>query len=186
MADLTTDIYDIEELVNGIKAKYVDIPDDTLSIGIYGYLTDIFSSTIENNLIAAAEYANEAVPTRAKFERNVLCHALSFYIVNHIEKDLPVVLLQSRQGGCELGLESLVHVLDPVHVFPDLLIQLCDAISGAEGVLDIVDRMSDVKRRYGMYDQGKWDRNLELKSIFEQKMGRDLYEAVEKDSFRPA
>lgn len=68
----------------------------------------------------------------------------------------------------------------------DLLIQLCDAISGAEGVLDIVDRMSDVKRRYGMYDQGKWDRNLELKSIFEQKMGRNLYEAVEKDSFRPA
>ena len=80
MADLTTDIYDIEELVNGIKAKYVDIPDDTLSIGIYGYLTDIFSSTIENNLIAAAEYANEAVPTRAKFERNVLCHALSLGI----------------------------------------------------------------------------------------------------------
>jgi hypothetical protein len=68
----------------------------------------------------------------------------------------------------------------------DLLIQLCDAISGAEGVLDIVDRMSDVKRRYGMYDQGKWDRNLELKSIFEQKMGRNLYEAVEKGSFRPA
>ena len=80
MADLTTDIYDIEELVNGIKAKYVDIPDDTLSIGIYGYLTDIFSSTIENNLIAAAEYANEAIPTRAKFERNVLCHALSLGI----------------------------------------------------------------------------------------------------------
>lgn len=80
MADLTTDIYDIEELVNGIKAKYVDIPDDTLSIGIYGYLTDIFSSAIENNLIAAAEYANEAVPTRAKFERNVLCHALSLGI----------------------------------------------------------------------------------------------------------
>ena len=79
-ADLTTDIYDIEELVNGIKAKYIDIPDDTLSIGIYGYLTEIFSNAIENNLIAAAEYANEAVPTKAKFERNVLCHALSLGI----------------------------------------------------------------------------------------------------------
>ncbi len=68
----------------------------------------------------------------------------------------------------------------------DQLIQLCDAISGAEGVMDIVDRMSDVKRRYGDYDPDKWNRNLEMKARFESKMGRDLYEAVEKDSFRPA
>ena len=63
----------------------------------------------------------------------------------------------------------------------DLLIQLCDAISGAEGVMDIVDRMSDVKRRYGAYDQGKWNRNLELKTLFERRMGLDLYEAVKKE-----
>ena len=67
----------------------------------------------------------------------------------------------------------------------DRLIQLCDAISGAEGVMDIVDRMSDVKRRYGMYDQEKWNRNLELKAYFESRMDRDLYAAVEKDSFHP-
>ena len=67
----------------------------------------------------------------------------------------------------------------------DRLIQLCDAISGAEGVMDIVDRMSDVKRRYGIYNQGKWDRNLELKAYFEGRMQRDLYDAVEKDSYRP-
>ena len=65
----------------------------------------------------------------------------------------------------------------------DRLIQLCDAISGAEGVMDIIDRMSDVKRRYGDYEQSKWDRNLELKAIFENRMQRDLYEAVEKDSW---
>ncbi len=67
----------------------------------------------------------------------------------------------------------------------DMLIQLCDAISGAEGVMDIIDRMSDVKRRYGKYDRNKWNKNLELKTYFEEKMGKDLYEAVEKDSFRP-
>ena len=66
----------------------------------------------------------------------------------------------------------------------DLLIQLCDAISGAEGVMDIIDRMTDVKRRYGDYDQSKWDRNLELKAYFEGRMRMDLYEAVEKDRFR--
>ena len=68
----------------------------------------------------------------------------------------------------------------------DLLIQLCDAVSGADGVMDIVERMSDVRRRYGAYDRGKWDRNLELKALFEDRMHRDLYEAVEKDSFSPA
>ena len=67
----------------------------------------------------------------------------------------------------------------------DRLIQLCDSISGAEGVMDMIERMSDVKRRYGNYDPGKWDRNLELRAYFENRMHMDLYEAVEKDTFRP-
>lgn len=66
----------------------------------------------------------------------------------------------------------------------DRLIQLCDAVAGSEGVLDIEERMNDVKRRYGSYPQKKWNKNLELKRHFEEKMGKDLYSAVEKDSFR--
>ena len=50
--------------------------------------------------------------------------------------------------------------------------------------MDIEERMGDVKARYGMYPQAKWDRNLELKACFEEKMGMDVYEAVEKDTFR--
>ena len=65
----------------------------------------------------------------------------------------------------------------------DLLIQLCDAVSGPEGVMELEERMSDVKKRYGHYDPGKWNRNLELKRIFENRMHRDLYEAVEKDTY---
>ena len=67
----------------------------------------------------------------------------------------------------------------------DKLVQLCDSISGAEGVMDIIERMSDVKRRYGDYDQDKWNANLALKDYFEKKMGIDLYEAVDKEHFRP-
>ena len=67
----------------------------------------------------------------------------------------------------------------------DRLIQLCDSIAGAEGVMDMEDRMADVKRRYGTYPQTKWEANLALKRYFEKKMGQDLYEAVEKNSFRP-
>ncbi len=68
----------------------------------------------------------------------------------------------------------------------DRLIQLCDSLAGSEGVLDIEERMNDVKRRYGSYPQDKWDSNLELKRHFEERMGKDLYIVVERDSFRPA
>lgn len=66
----------------------------------------------------------------------------------------------------------------------DRLIQLCDSIAGTEGVLDIEERMGDVKRRYGSYPQEKWDNNLKLKKHFEEKMGKNLYTVVEKDTFK--
>lgn len=66
----------------------------------------------------------------------------------------------------------------------DLLIQLCDSMADAEGVLDLEARMLDVKRRYGSYPQGKWDSNFALKSHFESKIGEDIYRVVEKEIFR--
>lgn len=63
----------------------------------------------------------------------------------------------------------------------DRLIQLCDSLAGSEGVLDIEERMNDVKRRYGSYPQEKWDANLRLKTYFEKRTGRDIYEVVEKE-----
>jgi len=67
----------------------------------------------------------------------------------------------------------------------DRLIQLCDSIAGAEGVMDQIERMTDVKTRYGGYDQAKWDANVRLKEYFENKMGMDLYVAVDKENYRP-
>lgn len=58
----------------------------------------------------------------------------------------------------------------------DRLIQLCDSLAGSEGVLDIEDRMGDVKQRYGYYPQEKWDSNIRLKKYFEKKAGKDIYE----------
>ena len=67
----------------------------------------------------------------------------------------------------------------------DRLIQLCDSLAGAEGVLDIEDRMNDVKKRYGFYPQKKWDSNMRLKQYFEEKMKKDIYLVCEKDTFVP-
>lgn len=67
----------------------------------------------------------------------------------------------------------------------DRLIQLCDALAGADGVLDVEMRMNDVKRRYGFYPQEKWDTNLALKKHFEDKAGKSIYLVVEKETFQP-
>ena len=67
----------------------------------------------------------------------------------------------------------------------DRLIQLCDSLADASGVVDIEERMNDVKRCYGSYPQDKWDNNLALKAHFEQLAGRSIYEVVEKDRFDP-
>ncbi len=58
----------------------------------------------------------------------------------------------------------------------DLLIQLCDCLASAEGVVDMQARMEDVRRRYGSYPQEKWDANMALKAYFEEKTGRNIYD----------
>lgn len=66
----------------------------------------------------------------------------------------------------------------------DKLIQLCDSIAGSKGVLAIEERMNDIRNRYGSYPQEKWDHNLKLKQYFEEKMGKNIYDVVEKDTFQ--
>ncbi len=56
----------------------------------------------------------------------------------------------------------------------DKLIQLCDSLAGTE-VVDMKERMNDVKRRYGKFAQNKWDMNLKLKEYFENLCGENIY-----------
>ena len=65
----------------------------------------------------------------------------------------------------------------------DRLIQLCDALAGSKGVMNIEERMNDVKSRHGNYPQAKWDSNMRLKTYFEEKASKDIYDLVEKDSY---
>lgn len=57
----------------------------------------------------------------------------------------------------------------------DRLIQLCDSIGAADGIVSMEERMGDVKRRYGAYPQDKWEKNLSLKEYFSKKTGKDVY-----------
>lgn len=62
---------------------------------------------------------------------------------------------------------------------------LCDSLSGSEGILNIEERMSDVKRRYGSYPQEKWDSNIRIKEYFEGRAGKNIYDIVEKGTYKP-
>lgn len=80
---LNSDIYDLTAFVDDIKKTTidgVDNPTETLQVGMYGYLGYEFASLLQNAIVVASELANEAIPTRAKFDRNVITHALSLGI----------------------------------------------------------------------------------------------------------
>lgn len=70
-----TDIYEDVEFVEAIKKKHIPLDDETLAIGEFGYLGENFANLLQNAAIASAEYSLEAIPTKAKFPRNVLTHA---------------------------------------------------------------------------------------------------------------
>lgn len=79
---------------------------------------------------------------------------------------------QEQQEEISVALQNIVY--DDY----DRLIQLCDSLAGSEGVMDIEERMADVKRRYGSYPPEKWEANLQLKHLFEEKTGKNIYDIV--------
>lgn len=94
MSNKSTDIYDLSSLVSDIQKKYIPIEDDTLFMGIYGYLNDIHSNILQNAAVTAAETGNEAFPIRAKFEKNLLTYAMTYNIkdINAIPAKMDIML----------------------------------------------------------------------------------------------
>lgn len=64
----------------------------------------------------------------------------------------------------------------------DRIVQLCDAISMAEGPVSLEERIDDVAVRYGYYPPNKKKKLAELKEYFEDIIGENLYRVVNEDS----
>lgn len=98
MADnrfLSTDVYGTNDYVNAIKKRFIpDVPEDTLMLGIFGYMGQVFSDMMQNSIIMASELSNESIPTKAKFEKNIIAHALGLGItdINAIPAQMDVLL----------------------------------------------------------------------------------------------
>lgn len=106
-----------------------------------------------------------------------ICMTHSF---NNSKLDEYVGCMDTSASETELIQHTLMTVTMDEY---DRLIQLCDALAGANGILDIEERMSDVERRYGFYPEEKRKTNRRLFQHFEEKAGHNLYEVVQRDSF---
>lgn len=80
---LSTDIYEVSEFLDDVRKNNIPDIDDTSSIvGIFGYMNEMFSQTLQNALVVVAENTNETIPTRAKFTKNVISHAMNYGITD--------------------------------------------------------------------------------------------------------
>ena len=92
---LSPDLYDIAEYVGQVQKDNMDgVSEDTLMLGIFGYMRENFSQMIQNTIVMASEFANEGIATKAKFEKNVIAHALGLGItaINAVPAQMEVFL----------------------------------------------------------------------------------------------
>ena len=92
---LDTDIYNLSDVVINVQKQHMELESDkTRAVGINGYFADINSLQLQNSVIVASEMANEMWPARAKFEKNVLAHALIYQIpdINAIPATMKVYI----------------------------------------------------------------------------------------------
>ena len=74
---ISTDIYDLTATVNELQKQHMpEESEKTRAASINGYFNDINSSELQNAVIIASEMANEMWPARAKYEKNIIAHAI--------------------------------------------------------------------------------------------------------------
>ena len=81
--NISSDVYDIARSIGALKQRYIDNKDETtLSLGIFGFISDLISKEIQTDTIMTGIYGNEMFPARAQLTRNVLTHAIYNSIVD--------------------------------------------------------------------------------------------------------
>lgn len=113
MADNTlvtsTDIYDMNEaLFNMQKNMMEETDEETLALGTYGWFNSVLSKMITSNIKVAADNSNEVFPTRAKYDKNVIYHAINSEItdINAIPASMPVLFCIEEESLTSLFMEQ--------------------------------------------------------------------------------
>lgn len=75
--NISSDIYKINDYVDNVRRNFTpNVNEETMMLGIFGYFDQIFSDTIQNTVTMASEFSNESIANKAKFEKNIIAHAL--------------------------------------------------------------------------------------------------------------
>lgn len=84
MADVVNnDIYNMHDaLFNMQKNMMEETDEETLSLGTYGWFNAVLTKMITSNIRVAADNSNEVFPTRAKYDKNVIYHAINSEITD--------------------------------------------------------------------------------------------------------
>lgn len=115
MKKVSSDIYDITQTVLDLEKDYMEEEsEDTLTLGTYGYLADILSRNIQNSIIVTSELGNELFPYKAKFEDNVIAHAIVQNItdINATPAEIQVLIgiresdLKDKMTGDQITLDK--------------------------------------------------------------------------------
>ena len=91
---LSTDIYEISEFLDQARVNNIPDLDNTNSmVGIFGYMNEMFSQTLQNALVVVSESTNETIPTRAKFTKNIISHAMNLGITDICAKPAVMTMM---------------------------------------------------------------------------------------------
>ena len=91
---VNTDIYDMHEaLFNMQKNMMEETDEETLALGTYGWFNSAISQMIVSNVKVAADNSNEVFATRAKYDKNIIYHAINSEItdINATPAHIPVL-----------------------------------------------------------------------------------------------
>ena len=112
-------IYNIHQTINDIAKIYIpNESEDTLALGLFGYIGDIAALQIQNDIILNSELGNELWPSRAKYEKNVIAHSI---IQNITDINAKPAIIQVFLGIEEEKLNNLfiddVFTIDKEYIF---------------------------------------------------------------------
>ena len=175
-----SDIYDIEQTLVDVRNRYIeDESEDTLNLGIFGFLTDTEAKKIQSAIVLTGELGNEMFPTRAKLTKNVIAHAIDAGIsdINAVPASLTIDLgiklddlntYINEQGLFYFDHKSPIFIENiEFHFDYDIILQRGLNTSGeyvysAHYDMTEINRISNIKEPY-------------LVQPFEMKIGSEMY-----------
>ena len=165
MNNITTDVYNISSFVDEIQKKYMDdIDEDTLMMGIYGYMNETHTSILQNAILASSELGNEAIATRAKFEKSILSYATMYNIkdiyavpaymdvmIGFIENELSNNMIKNKfilDKNISINIQDIEFHLDYDIIITRNVLASNEIVYSAMYDINRINRLSDITNPY--------------------------------------